>query len=261
MGQHIPPPTPEGQLIENLLPGIEQAVSFIPVVGPIASAIIDMFSGAFGNLGRGRTEADEIVPTQNQLMAYLGQITNQLTAQPPPNVPQLQAYLYLVEQVGNGFKTFVSNSRFIDGRASQQALNTVMPYVDGTTGYHWPPPMAPTQTGVLTWGDGTPGGPGTNGMVGAIQRAILLLGGQPTPVPPTVVNGLNTVPSLTSMLPGAPNIPQAGSLLPNTPGVTAGQPLTSGWLSSDVFDPSTLVPVGVGLLWLFALRSRMEGAN
>lgn len=253
LGQVQPPPTPTGAIIQAALPGLEEATSFIPVVGPIVSQLLSLFGNAFANIGRGHMEADEIVPTQNELMAYLGEITNQLIAQPGPNVPQLQAYLYLVKGAGIAFQQFVSNSRFIDGRASQQALNTVMPYIDGSCGYHWPPPMAPQQWNCLTWGDGTPGGPGTNGMYGAIQRAILLLGGSPVPGTPQLVQGLNSIGSLTSSLPGMPNVPQAGTLPQQPAGVGIPQTIT---IDGSTFDLSTLLPIGVGFLWLMALRQR-----
>jgi hypothetical protein len=235
--------------------GLEAALDYVPVVGPIASDAVAIFQTAFGMIGRGRHEADEITPTQNNLMAYLGRITNQLIAHPGPNVQQLQAYLYLVINAAKVFKQFVENPRFTDGRASAGALNTVMPYIDGSSGYHWPPPMHSDGIGgSVTWGDGTPGGPGTDGMVGAIQRAIVNLGGYPVPVP-MVTQGPTGIPTLQSNYPNTtlPQIPQAGIVNSWPPVANPPQGLA---YSLGGLDTSTLLPIAAVGAWLLVMSRR-----
>ena len=80
---------------------------------------------------------------------------------------------------GVAFQEFVLMRNFTDRRASGQALNTIMPYIDGSCGYAVPEgyTATPTQWNCLSWGDGTLGGVGTNGMLGAIGRAITNAGG------------------------------------------------------------------------------------
>jgi len=68
-----------------------------------------------------------------------------------------------------------------------------MPYIDGTCGYAVPAQATaiPSQSNCLTWGAGTIGGPGTNGMLGAIARAITSMGGD-VPVLPDLHQSANS---------------------------------------------------------------------
>ncbi len=188
-------------------------------VGAVIGAAIAVALALTKLIGRGRAEADIIVPVQNQLInpqgtGQLDQITHMLVQN--PNVTGLQSLYDTVGRIGTAFIDFVSNPRFTDGRASVQALNTIMPYINGTCGYSWPPPMHPNQANCIRWGDGTPGGVGTDGMMGAIARAILRLGGQVPPPLPTQTAG----PYQQLQYQGSqtfPYIPQAGTLPANAP--------------------------------------------
>lgn len=170
---------------QAIVGGVASAVAFIPGIGEVASVAISTFNQFLNELtgwlgiGAGRQEANLIVPVQNQMMAQLGNITNQILTGSVVSVAQLQGFYRTVWQFGVGFQEFVLLNTFTDRRASGQALNTVMPYIDGSCGY--PVPVGstanPGQWNCLTWGAGTIGGPGTNGMLGAIARAIQAQGG------------------------------------------------------------------------------------
>ena len=206
--------------------GIAPLVPLAPALGPAAPIVIGAsLIGAvvvklLTDLGNGRQEADVIVEMQNELInpsgtGQLDQITQMLLRN--PNVAGLQAMYKDIENIAQDFMAFISDGQFVDGRASEQAANTIFPYIDGTCGYNWPPPMAAHQSNCLNWGAGTPGGDGTTGMLGAIARAILRLGG--TVPPPLLTQGYgSTYPRLApSGSQTFPYIPQAGTLPANAP--------------------------------------------
>lgn len=130
-------------------------------------------------IGAGRAEADVIVPMQNRLMYNLGQITDAIRTGQTPTLSTLLTLYSNVQSLANNFIKFVLSAQFTDRRASGQALNTVMPYIDGSCGYPVPLPSqaTPSKSNCISWGDGTIGGVGTNGMLGAIARAIANAGG------------------------------------------------------------------------------------
>lgn len=173
----------------SVLDMVSAGASAIPGVGPVAAitaqSVVQMIQqfGAWLGIGAGRHEADIIVPVQNNLMTSLGTITNQILTGSTASADTLAGFYQQVWILGVAFQEFVLQKTFTDRRASGQALNTVMPYIDGSCGY--PVPVGPTATpgaqNCLTWGDGTLGGPGTNGMLGALGRAIANAGGS-TPV-------------------------------------------------------------------------------
>jgi hypothetical protein len=154
--------------------------NFIPGIGTIGAVTLTMlnqlltkFESWFG-IGAGRREADIIVPVQNQLMSHLGTITNQFLTGMSPSVSQLNQLYRDVWASAVGFQEFVLMRNFTDRRASGQALNTVMPYIDGSCGYAIPAPWTetPSQFHCISWGDGTVGGVGQDGMLGALTRAL-----------------------------------------------------------------------------------------
>lgn len=207
-------------------------------------------------IGRGRTEADIITPIQNQLVnpsgsGQLDQITQVLIQR--PTIAGLQALYQQVQRIGQAFLEFISDPGFQDGRASQQAANTIFPYINGTCGYHWPPPMQPTQAGCLTWGAGTPGGPGQDGMLGAIARAILAQGGTVPPPLPTQGTG----PYQTLQYSGSqtfPYLPQAGTLPNNSPLSSlrpTSVPIVAAGIGSGIFQAAL---IGGAALWLLRRR-------
>lgn len=169
----------------SVLQTISAGASMIPGIGTIASVVISTFGNylkqmeTWLHIGAGRKEADLIVPIQNNLMSSMGGVTNQiLTGQ----LPSLGVLLQLYSQVWTSavaFQEFVLQKQFKDRRASGQALNTIMPYMDGSCGYAVPVGFTatPSQFNCLQWGNGTIGGVGSNGMLGALGRAIVAAGG------------------------------------------------------------------------------------
>ncbi len=218
---------PAGLSAAGLIPA-----GVVPVLGA-AIAVGLVLARYF--IGRGRAEADIIVPIQNQLInpsgsGQLDQIT-QVFVRAQPTVQGLQSLYTSVRGIGNAFMDFLEDPRFTDGRASAQAADTIMSYIDGTCGYSWPPPMQASRANCLSWGDGTPGGVGTDGMLGALRRAILRQGG--TVPPPLLTQGPGPYANLQySASQNYPYIPQSGTLPNNAP------------LSS--LRPSTVPVVGAG---------------
>jgi hypothetical protein len=215
----------------SVLGAVSTGLNFVPVVGPIASGasqVLGSAIGAFKNwFGSGRAEADVIVPKQNDLVAHLDTITNQILVGLSPSLSTLDALYREVWQLAVGFMEFVAMREFTDRRASGQALNTIMPYIDGTCGYPVPLPLRipyPSQADCLMWGDGTIGGVGSNGMLGAIGRAMVMQGG--------------SIPNLPSIIDSANDgITVSGSTIPPGGVVTAGF--------------STPLAVGLGIVALF----------
>lgn len=201
----IPVPS-SGSGNTSILNTVAAGVSFIPGIGPVAGGVIAAVSGLMkalnGWIGKGRQEADLIVPVQNQITAALGPVTQQILTGQSISTAQLINLYQQVWMMGVVFQEFVLQSRFTDRRASGQALNTMMPYFDGSCGYSVPAGKTayPTQHNCMTWGDGTLGGPGTDGILGAIARAIRAAGGQ-APVMPDMHaaanNGVSVPPSVT----------------------------------------------------------------
>jgi len=175
----------------SVLQTMAVGANFVPGVGQIASVVLSTFNQflnqfeAWFHIGAGRREANIIVPVQNQYVNQtLGNVTQQILTGMTPSVAQLQQFYQQVWSGAVAFQEFVLLRNFTDRRASGQALNTVMPYVDGSCGYAVPIGFTATPSqwncptiASPTWGEGTIGGPGTNGMLGAISRAIVNAGG------------------------------------------------------------------------------------
>lgn len=220
----------------SVLDAVQTGLNFVPGVGTMASSAMSTFRQALDTLeqwfhiGAGRNEADAIVPLQNRMMDNLGIITNQILTGSTPSIAQLVDFYVEVWQLALGFMEFVSQDVFVDRRASGQALNTVMPYIDGTCGYAEPLGQAPYpgQRNCLTWGDGTVGGPGTDGMLGAIGRGIEALGG--------------TVPDLGNLA------QQAGTGVPPEEIEAPILPRITNWFASG-----SAAPILLGGLLLFGL--------
>lgn len=207
-------------------------------------------------VGRGRQEADIIVPVQNQLInpsgtGQLDQITQIFLQR--PGIAGLQALMDQVRRIGNAFMDFISDPAFQDGRASEQAANTIFPYIDGSCGYAWPPPMRATRSGCLTWGAGTPGGPGSDGMLGALTRAILAQGGYVAPLQPTQGWGTNIHQLAPSGSQYFPYIPQAGTI-PNNAPLSTIQPRNVPVITAGLGEG--IIPAALIIGAAFMLRRR-----
>ncbi len=221
---------------------IEQLSGAIPVAGPFIQGAMQLAENLQQQLhiGIGRNEADVIVHDrdsgQNLLMAKLGSVTDAFRTGTRPNVEQLREMWLAVYAMGDIFKRFVLSDQFRDRRASGQALNTVFPYIDGTCGYAVPlgASAEPSSFDCIQWGDGTLGGPGTDGMLGALARIIRARGGAiPTP---SITQGYGrNIPTLEQIWPGASIIPQAGILGP---------------ASKPIVQHAGIIPIGGGSSWL-----------
>lgn len=235
----------------SVLNAVAAGASFIPGVGPIAGISVQALTqfikqlGSWLGIGKGRQEADLIVPVQNQMMAQLGTVTNQFITGTSPSIATLQQLYVQVWTLAVGFQEFVLQKTFTDRRASGQALNTVMPYIDGTAGYAVPvgPTATPSQSNTMHWGAGSIGGDGTDGMLGALSRAIKNLGGQ-APVLMNLHQAANSgIPpqqaAATNVATGQPSLIPASALM--TPVV--------GGLSLQ-----TVLLIGLGILVLSRLK-------
>lgn len=212
-----------GQLSAKAFDIVSNFAGLVPIAGPFVQGAMQ-FAGKLEdalNIGEGRSEADIIVHDsdsgQNLLMGRLDEITDAFLTGRNPSIEQLQQMYLAVYTMGEIFKDFVLSPRFTDRRASGQALNTVMPYIDGTCGYAVPlgrdavPSIADCG---LRWGDGTLGGPGSDGMMGALERAILRKGGR-VPAPQITQNAGSSIATLNVPIPGM-SATQAGWIPPRT---------------------------------------------
>ena len=93
--------------------------------------------GWFG-IGTGRREADVISPVQNGVIDRLAEILRVTGISPPAPMQvttlQLQNFIVELQQTRAEFIRFVQDPHFTDGRASQQALNDVIPLIDDNIG-------------------------------------------------------------------------------------------------------------------------------
>jgi hypothetical protein len=194
----------------SILQTMATGANFIPGIGPIGGIALQTFTQLLNqfqswfHIGSGRREADMIVPTQNNLMAALGGITNQIIIPDNPTLDVLEGLYRQVWMMGVAFMEFVLQRQFIDRRASGQALNTIMPYIDGSCGYPVPVGFTanPSQFNCLQWGDGTIGGVGSNGMLGAIGRAITAQGGTIQALPNLEMSANSGIKLSTVPMPG-----------------------------------------------------------
>ena len=232
----------------SLINLVAAGMSQIPGIGAVAGPVSSFVAQAISLIGKGRREADIIVPLQNQITAQLGTITNQFRTGTNPSLGTLQQLYVQTWMLGVTFQEFVLQRAFTDRRASGQALNTLMPFIDGSSGY--PVPLGaqafPGQQGTLRWGDGTLGGPGNDGILGALSRAIAAAGGTVPPLmdlhqaanqglPPQTASQVNAATGVAS--------PVTSFL------TTAGIPSTIGGIST-----TTLLMLGLGILVLSRLK-------
>jgi hypothetical protein len=244
----------------SILSAVAAGTNFVPGVGPIASPLVGVIGTWFRaldnwlHIGGGRSEADLITKSpygniQDQVFQHIKSIGDQVTGSTP--VPELQAFQRQLEQLRSAWLTFLSNTtHFHDGRAPAQAANSIMPFLDGTCGYHWPPPLVPdwnTACGtdhptpfgnawVTDWGYGS-------GLLGVIKRRIVDAGGQLAP--PQLTQGFTGIPGLDTPTPGRAYLPQAGYLPASGPlptwSSTGVQPVQAG------FPASSLLAIAAGL--------------
>ena len=191
------------------------------------------------NIGEGHREADAIVPAQNAIGESLEEINRGI---PTASILQLQAWVDELIATAREFRAFVTDPRFVDGRASQQALETLMPLIDGTGADGEP-------CSVNKWGD-----PCNGGTLGSVQRRLLEFGVNYSGSPqPTYSGGAG--PTLQYQMPGLPYLPQSGFLPPTSP----LSPIRSaGVVSVGAGGLDTILPFAIlgGLALIFLKRQK-----
>lgn len=230
----------EAASIAATIPGAGQIVAGVLIVGEQIINAIGIRSGA--------DEADAITKVQTPLGNQLIAIN---TAIPYANTQQLTTMFQAVRQLGSEFRAFVAQPVFTDGRASTQALNTIMPLVDGSGEYT----SKNSDPGCMHCG---PAGGGEDGILGSIVRQLNMINpGQYYMAPPEVTQGQMNgyLPSLDSPSTMYGNsIPEAGSLpkyAPSTVPVT-----TPAVVSEGPFGAGSLpIIAGAVLIYLF-IRKR-----
>lgn len=247
--------------IDTTLASVDQGVNaaasiaaVIPGVGPLIAGVLKIGEAVMNVIGirSGADEADVITKVQTPLGNQLVAIN---AAIPYATVAELQTMYQAVVQLGQEFKTFVGQSIFTDGRASTQALNTIMPLIDGTGDY------TSKNSGPGCTGCGPAGG-GENGIEGSILNQIAALNGQaPVTLAPSQLTqgaGSSYYPTLQS--PSTTyglTTPQAGTLPVYPPSTTvippAPQVVDGGILSGSA------MPLIVGAAVLLYLISQKRG--
>lgn len=113
------------------------------------------WSAALNLIGAGRREADALAPVTLQIENWMAGVAAQLPTAP---LTTLQGWVDDGRRIAAEFRAFAGNSAFTDGRASRQALASIMPRLDGTDpfGLHVDP---------------------EGGLIGRLERRILELGG------------------------------------------------------------------------------------
>lgn len=153
----------------------------------------------FSFFGRGRSEADVIVPLQNRIGDRLAAINTGIAS---ANIAQLQQWHTEVRRMGTLFLTFLRDDKFEDGRASQQAANDIMPLIDGSGGYYW---LTLVSSQIARSDRGT---------LGSIERRMQQIGPRGGPPVPSQSFG---VPRLEYPEPGHSYLPESGYLPPTAP--------------------------------------------
>lgn len=232
--------------------GIDSVASIaatVPGVGQLVAGVLEAGKAIVNAIGirSGADEADAITKVQtplgNQLIAINAAI-------PYANTPQLQTMYQAVRQLGSEFRAFVAQPAFTDGRASTQALNTIMPLIDGSGNYT----SKDSAPGCTHCG---PAGGGEDGILGSIVRQLNVQNpGMYYMAPPEVSQGQMSgyLPSLDSPSTVWGNgIPESGSL-PKYPPSTVPVTLPAT-VSTGFFDAGSLpLIVGAALLYLFIRR-------
>jgi len=227
-----------------LAPATGPAAPFVEA-GAMAFQALSPLVSVF-HIRAGANEADKIVPTQNEIHQGLASVDQLLATS--TSIPQLQGAIRTVEGWGADFMAFITSSAFTDGRASEQAANTLMPLINGTGGYEWPEMQGHWVT-ADKWGNPTNGG-----RIGSLSRKIQSLGGVAVPAQITQGGG-GMYPTLNYQTPGGSYIPQGGYIPPTGP-LSQIQPAGS-YPSSVGGDSAGALPLlALGGLLLFGLRRR-----
>lgn len=119
-----------GSNLQNILNQAGAALQLAGPVGAVAGSFVQTVGQVSMMFGKGRREADIIVPIQNQYGALLQTVNAQMDAGGLTR-EQLIQFQYVVAGGYAEFDRFTRDPRFTDGRAPVQARNTIRPLVDG----------------------------------------------------------------------------------------------------------------------------------
>jgi hypothetical protein len=218
----------------DLQEGFDLVSNFDPTgTSQLASSVVHAFQSVENMLGigTGRNEADMIGPIQRAIGDRLVQMNNEIATS---NIPKLQSFILELQQMGSYFRHFVGDtSKFPDGRASTQALNTIMPLIDGTD-----------STFNLVRAD--------QGTTGSVTRRLRQIGG--VLPPPTLTQGYGGEPSLQYPTQSYPWLPQAGTL-PSTAPLSPLRTVPIETVGAG-FGGGVVPLVGAGLLLMLLTRRR-----
>lgn len=223
------------------IPGAGQVIAGVLKIGEMVVNAIGIRSGA--------DEADVITKVQTPLGNQLVAIN---AAIPYANINQLTTMYQAVGQLGAEFQSFVGQNIFTDGRASTQALNTIMPLINGTGGYT-------SKNSGPTCQHCGPAGGGEDGIQGSILRQIQTLnGGAPVILSPSQPSqGIQAGIYMSLDNPSTAygdTIPQAGTL-PIYPAVNTSNYGAPQVVSVGLSGDAPLLIGGAILLYL-AFRKR-----
>ncbi len=191
-------------------PGVAIAATGSTGVGLPLAAAIAAGTGILQmlHIRPGAREADAIVPVQNAIAndRGTGRLDEINRAIDSANVQGLQSMYAEVVQMARDFRAFVGDPKFTDGRASIQALDTLMPLIDGTD-------STGEACAVNVWGN-----PCNGGTLGTIARRLAALGAAVLLRPPELTAGYGTtISQLRYPTQDFPFITQAGTLPPVAP--------------------------------------------
>jgi len=158
-------------------------------VGAAAAGLESSFQELFNLIGRGRKEADIIVPLQNEYGRLLT-VVNDRMGDSTVTIQELAAMYQAVVDGYRRFDAFTRHPQFTDGRASYQARETIRPLVDGKN-----------DAGMIVRNDG--------GTLGNIERLIIARGG----IAPGNVHNGGAPGETPAMAPGAGGGNNRGLLL------------------------------------------------
>lgn len=183
----------------NLAGSIAEGAQFGGPVGASLAGASSVIQSLVGSIGKGRKEADVIVPVQNQVGGVLASISD-AKDDPATTVPQYLNLYFLTIDTYRRFDAFTRDPRFTDGRASRQARDTIRPLIDGKN-----------DAGGIIRSDG--------GLLGLLEVKIAAKGGVP---PGNVANGgapyVSTITEYTQSPQIAAAAAAAAAVAPGAPG-------------------------------------------
>lgn len=97
-------------------------------MGGLVASVVQAFASGFGMFGKGRKEADIIVPVVNSITQRVSEIES---VWDQSSVEELTNFYNELQAMQAAFNTFTYDPRFTDGRASKQARDGFNPFLEG----------------------------------------------------------------------------------------------------------------------------------